>query len=107
MNVRGRALKNILIIGFVWPEPNSSAAGSRMLQLIDCFLAEGAKITFASAAADSEFMFDVRQLGIAPGAKVRVGACLNESGINPQATGCASVDGPDRIEVFGPVTRVR
>jgi glycosyltransferase involved in cell wall biosynthesis len=57
-------MKNILIIGFVWPEPNSSAAGSRMLQLIEAFLSEGAKITFASTASDSDFMFDVQQLGI-------------------------------------------
>ena len=28
----------VLIIGFVWPEPKSSAAGSRMLQLIQIFL---------------------------------------------------------------------
>jgi hypothetical protein len=26
--------KKFLIIGSVWPEPNSSAAGTRMLQLI-------------------------------------------------------------------------
>jgi hypothetical protein len=26
--------EKILIIGSVWPEPNSSAAGTRMLQLI-------------------------------------------------------------------------
>ncbi len=57
-------MQNILIIGFVWPEPNSSAAGGRMLQLIEAFLSEGAKITFASTASDSDFMFDVQQLGI-------------------------------------------
>ena len=57
-------MQNILIIGFVWPEPNSSAAGSRMIQLIESFLSEGAKITFASTASDSDFMFDVQQLGI-------------------------------------------
>ncbi len=56
--------QHILIIGFVWPEPNSSAAGSRMMQLIYLFQFKGWKITFASAAADSEFMFDVRDLGI-------------------------------------------
>ena len=38
----------VLIIGFVWPEPNSSAAGLRMLQLIELFLEQGYKITFAS-----------------------------------------------------------
>ncbi len=48
----------------MWPEPNSSAAGSRILQLIDVFLAQNWKITFACAAADSDFMFDVAQLGI-------------------------------------------
>lgn len=26
--------EHLLIIGFVWPDPNSSAAGSRMMQLI-------------------------------------------------------------------------
>jgi glycosyltransferase involved in cell wall biosynthesis len=57
-------MQKILIIGFVWPEPNSSAAGGRMLQLIEAFLSEGAKITFASTASDSDFMFDVQQLGI-------------------------------------------
>ena len=30
--------KKVLVIGSVWPEPNSSAAGSRMMQLITCFL---------------------------------------------------------------------
>lgn len=55
---------HILIIGFVWPEPNSSAAGSRMMQLIHLFRSQGWEITFASAATDSEFMFDVRDLGI-------------------------------------------
>lgn len=47
--------KRILIIGFVWPEPKSSAAGSRMMQLISFFKEKGAKITFASTASDSEF----------------------------------------------------
>ncbi len=56
--------QNILIIGTVWPEPNSSAAGSRMLQLMHLFLSENWKITFASAASDSEYAFDIQTLGI-------------------------------------------
>jgi hypothetical protein len=32
---------NHLIIGFVWPEPNSSAAGGRMMQLISLFQEQG------------------------------------------------------------------
>jgi glycosyltransferase involved in cell wall biosynthesis len=47
--------KRILIIGFVWLEPKSSAAGSRMMQLISFFKEKGAKITFASTAIKSEF----------------------------------------------------
>lgn len=42
--------QQLLIIGFVWPEPDSSGAGTRMLQLIELFLKQGWKITFASGA---------------------------------------------------------
>lgn len=64
MEITKKVFKNVLIIGFVWPEPNSSAAGGRMIQLIQSFQSEGAHITFASPAADSDFMLDVRELGI-------------------------------------------
>lgn len=58
-------MKNtLLIIGLVWPEPNSSAAGTRMLQLIDLFLEYGFEIVFASAAQESEFSFAIENLGI-------------------------------------------
>ena len=57
-------LQHVLIIGFVWPEPNSSAAGARTLSLIHLFQSVGWKITFASAAADSEFMFDLTAIGV-------------------------------------------
>jgi glycosyltransferase involved in cell wall biosynthesis len=66
--------QQLLIIGFVWPEPNSSGAGTRMLQLIEFFLGQGWKITFASAAADSEFMFDVTSLGVE-----KVAIAINDS----------------------------
>lgn len=49
--------KHLLILGLVWPEPNSSAAGSRMIRLIEFFLLNGWEITFASAAQKSEFSF--------------------------------------------------
>lgn len=52
------------MIGTVWPEPNSSAAGSRTLQLIEQFQKLNWKITFACAAADSEFSIDFQQYGI-------------------------------------------
>jgi glycosyltransferase involved in cell wall biosynthesis len=56
--------KKLLIIGFVWPEPNSSAAGGRMLQLISLFQDQGFEITFASPAQDSDFMIDLKTLGV-------------------------------------------
>ena len=54
----------LLIIGSVWPEPNSSAAGTRMLQLIALFKEEGFAITFASPAMDSDFMIDLELVGV-------------------------------------------
>ncbi|KIA99945.1 glycosyltransferase [Flavobacterium sp. KMS] len=57
-------LKKLLIIGFVWPEPNSSAAGGRMMQLISIFQEQEFEITFASPALDSDFMIDLQALGI-------------------------------------------
>ena len=56
--------KKILIIGSVWPEPDSSAAGTRMLQLISLFREEGFLVTFASPAMDSDFMVDLTLVGV-------------------------------------------
>jgi len=52
------------MIGTVWPEPNSSAAGSRTMQLIEQFQKLNWKITFACAAADSNFSIDFQKNGI-------------------------------------------
>lgn len=54
-------VQKLLIIGFVWPEPNSSAAGGRMMQLISLFKEQGFSITFASPAQDSDFMVDLQE----------------------------------------------
>jgi len=56
--------QNVLIIGYVWVEPNSSAAGSRMMQLIEQFLKYNFKITFASPAQKSEKATSLNSLGI-------------------------------------------
>ncbi len=56
--------KQLLVIGYVWPEPKSSAAGARMMQLLEFFLNEGFSITFASTATKTEFMADLSSLGI-------------------------------------------
>ena len=52
-------LKKVLIIGKVWPEPQSSAAGSRMIQLIDYFADSGVEIIFASAAKRGKYSADL------------------------------------------------
>lgn len=59
-----RAL-HVLIIGYVWPEPRSSAASGHVMQLIDCFLEQGWRLTFASAATEGERRADLASLGIA------------------------------------------
>ncbi len=57
-------MKKILIIGLVFPEPNSSAAGTRMLQIINLFQKNNYQITFASAASNSNYMFDLESIGV-------------------------------------------
>jgi glycosyltransferase involved in cell wall biosynthesis len=56
--------KSLLIIGAVWVEPNSSAAGKRMLQLITAFLERQYTITFASPSQKNEKAIDLIALGI-------------------------------------------
>jgi glycosyltransferase involved in cell wall biosynthesis len=68
---------HVLVIGFVWPEPNSSAAGSRMMQLIQLFKEQAWKVTFACAAANSPYMADLAAIGVET--KVIV---LNSSGFD-------------------------
>ena len=51
--------KTILIIGLVWPEPQSSAAGYRILQLVSFFQKMNYKVVFASAAHKSDKSFNL------------------------------------------------
>ena len=57
-------IKKLLIIGFVWPEPKSSAAGGRMMQLIDVFQSQNYDITFASPCAKSDNAFNLESIGV-------------------------------------------
>ena len=57
-------ITQVLIIGYVWPEPNSSAAGSRMMQLITAMRAQNWQVTFASPAQLSDHMVDLDQYGV-------------------------------------------
>ena len=54
----------ILIIGLIWPEPEATAAGSRMLQLIHFFIKLGYEISFASAGTKSDLSFDFSDLAV-------------------------------------------
>lgn len=57
-------MKNLLIIGFVFPEPKSSAAGNRMMQLIDLFQCKGYAVYFGTTAQNIEFSENLLDLGI-------------------------------------------
>lgn len=69
--------QKILIIGLVWPEPQSSAAGTRIIQLIKLFHSKGYDISFASAASKGEFSFALETLNIK-----EYPIKLNDSGFN-------------------------
>lgn len=57
-------LKKLLIIGHTFPEPSTTAAGNRMMQLIELFQ-ENYQITFASTAAVSHRTFNLENIGVA------------------------------------------
>jgi hypothetical protein len=40
----------VLVIGYVWPEPNSSAAGYQMLAILRTYRQQGWQVTFATPA---------------------------------------------------------
>jgi glycosyltransferase involved in cell wall biosynthesis len=57
-------MNSILVIGYVWPEPNSSAAGTRMIQLLDFFQSEGYSVTFATTASETIHIEDLKIRGV-------------------------------------------
>jgi glycosyltransferase involved in cell wall biosynthesis len=59
-----KSIKKLLVLGYVWPEPNSSAAGSHMLSLLTLFVQQGWQITFASPAQQGDHKVDLTELGI-------------------------------------------
>lgn len=68
----------VLFIGLVWPEPTSSAAGKRIVQLVEFFINRGDEVTFCSAATQSESSFD---FSIFPNVK-EIPVELNHSSFN-------------------------
>lgn len=57
-------LQHLLIIATVWPEPKSSAAGRRLMQLIALFQDNGWDITVASASTENKFSANLEHLNI-------------------------------------------
>lgn len=68
----------VLVIGKVWPEPRSSAAGTRTMGLIDAFLDAGWSVTFATTAQPTEHSADLVSKGVST-AQIQVNdAAFNE-----------------------------
>jgi len=57
-------MNNLLIIGHTFPEPTTTAAGTRMMQLISLFQEQGFSITFASTASVSGKSVELLKLDI-------------------------------------------
>lgn len=57
-----------LIIGYVWPEPNSSAAGRRIVEIIAALQEQGAEVEFACAASKGEHSIDLGDLTVSTAA---------------------------------------
>ncbi len=74
---------SVVVIGYVWPEPNSSAAGQNMLALLELFLRNGYDVTFMTAASDSVHKADLQALGVAV-----LPVALNCSSFDDQLTAC-------------------
>ncbi|WP_226898680.1 glycosyltransferase family 4 protein [Poseidonibacter ostreae] len=57
-------IKKLLVIGYVWPEPNSSAAGTHIMSIMRLFKANGYKVEFCTPCAISEHSIDLKEEGI-------------------------------------------
>ncbi len=57
-------MQKILYVGYVWPEPNSSAAGGRTMAFLRLFRQQAWQVVYASAAALSEHRFDLGTIGV-------------------------------------------
>ena len=57
-------MKTLLIIGHTYPEPTTTAAGIRMMQLISLFNEQDFDITFACTALPSEKSVELSDMGI-------------------------------------------
>lgn len=52
-------MKKVLVIGYVWPEPNSSAAGRHMLSILRLFKQQNWQVEFSTPSQPTDHMFDL------------------------------------------------
>ncbi|MFC2073592.1 glycosyltransferase [Campylobacterota bacterium] len=52
-------MKKILVIGYVWPEPNSSAAGSHMMSILRLYKQQNWQVEFATPSQPTEHMINL------------------------------------------------
>ena len=57
-------MRTLLVLGKVWPEPTASAAGSRILQLIEAFKTDGWQVKLGCAAKRPEHHFSLSNIGV-------------------------------------------
>ncbi|MBE9532947.1 MAG: glycosyltransferase family 4 protein [Proteobacteria bacterium] len=57
-------MKKVLVIGYVWPEPNSSAAGSHMMSILRQYKQQNWQVEFATPAQASDHMINLADEGI-------------------------------------------
>ena len=62
--MKSNPIKKILVIGYVWPEPDSSAAGSHMMSILRLFKQQNWQVEFATPAQTTEHMIDLSNEGI-------------------------------------------
>jgi glycosyltransferase involved in cell wall biosynthesis len=64
MNESIEKIKKIVFLGYVWPEPRSSAAGLRTMNLMETFKNAGWCVRFVSAARTTDFSENLAAQGI-------------------------------------------
>ncbi|MDA9557019.1 glycosyltransferase family 4 protein [Vibrio sp.] len=57
-------MRSVLVIGYVWPEPNSSAAGSHILSIMRLFRRNGWSVEFATPSQPTDHMIELSDYGI-------------------------------------------
>ena len=57
-------MKKVLVIGYVWPEPKSSAAGSHMMSILRQYTQQNWHVEFATPCQSTDHMIDLTKEGI-------------------------------------------